>query len=210
MVFFLDAPKNQEDFIKKEREADERRRRELVERLKVQEQERIRGEEKKESETRAKFRALGSKSLDVAKALGRNAKENLSSPETKKSLKKTGRSALKVASQLSKNYESNFTGQADVIPQIDFSFNPFEPETKRGKKVRSDPTGSGLDMDAYLNSFVPQPEKIVKAKKSKAVKSDVYDPFAGLNFDGYLQGFSGGGSSKNKRRSKDPIGQFFY
>jgi hypothetical protein len=228
-MFPFSAPRDEKDFIKQEREADERRRRELVQRIKLQEMERVRSEEKKESETRAKFRTLGSKSLDVAKALGRNAKQNLTSPETKRSLKRTGRSALKTVQTLSKNYESNFGGSTD------FSYNPFQTETKKGKK--SDPIGSGLDMDAYLNSYVPQ--QAAPAKKSKKAKSDIYDPMGGLDYGGYLENFSNfgnagskkqkrkqsdlydpfagldgsaylGGSSKSKKRSKDPIGQFFY
>lgn len=120
------------------------------------------------------------------------------SPATRK---KIGRGIRKAARAYG-DFADNYTDAFEEFPGFQVGYG----ESGKGKKARVDPTGSGLDMDAYLNSWVPSTGPAPKGKKVK--KSDVYDPFAGLNFGGYLEGAAATG--KSKRRSKDPIGQFFY
>jgi hypothetical protein len=128
---------------------------------------------------------------DVAKSIVKP------SPETKRKIASGARKVAKGYGRFADSYLEGF----EEFPGFEIGYGESNGGKKKG---RSDPTGSGLDMDAYLNSFVPQSSR--PSKKQRTKQSDLYDPFAGLDVNAYV----GGGSSKSKRRSKDPIGQFFY
>ena len=213
MVFGFGRPKNNEEFIASERRADEERRRKLLDELEaVKRKEITTGNEAEKArkfnfsispETKSKFKSAGVGAANFGKGLGKNAVENLSLP--------SGREVRRGARKAARGY-------AKFSNNFDYSFDPYgqseKKVTRRGKS--DDNSGSGLDLEAYTNSFVPTSAPRSSGKKKRTGSTnDLYDPFAGLDFGSYSSGFGMPQASKPRKgkrqtRSKDPIGQFFY